>query len=188
MADCGWQICWPQCCRVEWPMVTVGYVLDYEHGCLVMMEIWMHRKGMMSPDWVSHPAPSLHVAAWYCTEPCSWICKPFLEDQSIPVFAWPADSLDMSASDRSSSVYKTARSGSCQYPVTLLNHWKGAGQRSKGNNRQPDELDTKETCCKWWWTQILTGFVIPHPLNTVFRVWHFILGHLTTVERKRPFL
>ncbi len=104
------------------------------------------------------------------------ICSQFLEAENIPVFAWPAYSLDMSPIEHVWNAldqeYTTVCSSSCKYPATSHSHWRGVDQHSTSHSQQPDQLYVKEMCCtawgKWWSHQILTGFRNPPKHKPLF--------------------
>ncbi len=169
MASCGllMSTLW-----IEWPMVAVGlwygqaYVMDNEHRCILLMAFWMHRD-TVTRSW----SPLLCHSSTTITSCCSMIMHLYTISGN---WKYPSSCMASILTGHvthwaclgcSGSAYTTACSRSCQYPATLLSHWRGVHQNSTDHNQQHDQLYVRKMCCtawdKWWSHQILTGFWTP---------------------------
>ncbi len=138
---------------IEWPMVVVGlgyeqaYVMDNEHGCILLMAFWMH-KDTVTRSWgpllchssttiISCCSMIMHGLMLQGSVHNSWKLKTsqFLHRQHTHRTCHPLSMFWCSA-----SVYTTTCSSVCQYPATSHSHWRGEDQHSTDHNQQPDEL------------------------------------------------
>ncbi len=136
---------------IEWPMVVVGlwygqvYVMDNEHGCILLMAFWIHRD-TVTRSW----GPLLCHSSMTITSCCSMIMHgPMLQGSVHNSWKlktsqfWPAYALDISpiehvwdALDR----HIRQRVPVPANPATSHSHWRGVDQHSTGHNQQPDQL------------------------------------------------
>ena len=94
MASCGRAVCWRQRCEQSAPLVAVGVMVWAGYGQQTQLQFECRDTVMRSWGPLSCHSSATIPSCFSMMIHVARSCTPFLEAENVPVFSWPAHSLD----------------------------------------------------------------------------------------------